>query len=223
MSGSASGRRRGITSTIVTDEPSLAMAWPSSRAIGPPPITTSRRGSSVARSRSSLVQYATASRPGMRGTVGAAPVVTSTVGADSSRVPTVTVVESENAASPSTISTPSSDSTYPRAPFEPRLTMSRTRVMTAAKSTSTVPTRTPNSEARRASCAISALRMRAFDGMQPRVGHVPPNSARSMTAMRRPSPTARPTALMPAIPAPMTIRSCVCMESLRCRENSHPS
>ncbi len=82
-----------------------------------------------------------------------------------------------------------------------------TRSITAPKSTDTPSTRIPYSEAVRASCATSALRISALLGMQPRTGHVPPTRSRSITTTRASASAARPAALMPAMPAPITIRS----------------
>ncbi len=49
--------------------------------------------------------------------------------------------------------------------------------------------------------------MSALLGMHPRMGHVPPTRSRSMTATLASASAARAAAFMPAMPAPMTIRS----------------
>src|SRR5579884_158506 len=81
------------------------------------------------------------------------------------------------------------------------------RAITAPKSTSTDPTRIPNSPARRTSSAISAALTRAFVGMHPRVIQVPPTSPRSNSATRRPRLRAARTPAQPPIPAPITATS----------------
>ena len=59
----------------------------------------------------------------------------------------------------------------------------------------------------RASAAVRAERIRAFDGTQPTLRQSPPRRCRSASATRAPNPAA-PTALTsPAVPAPTTTRS----------------
>ena len=60
-------------------------------------------------------------------------------------------------------------------------------------------------------------------------GRARPTEPAALDERERPSPTARPTALMPATPAPITIRSCVCIHGSssmssadRCRYREHP-
>ena len=79
--------------------------------------------------------------------------------------------------------------------------------MTAPMSTSNPATRTPYSPAVRTSWAISALRMSALLGMQPRRGQVPPTRSRSISATLASASDARAAAFIPAMPPPITIRS----------------
>ena len=78
--------------------------------------------------------------------------------------------------------------------------------MTAPMSTRQPSTRTPYSAAVRTSWAISALRMRALLGMQPRMGQVPPTPVPLDHGDARLGLDARAAAFMPAMPAPITIR-----------------
>ena len=74
-------------------------------------------------------------------------------------------------------------------------------------STANPSTRTPYSAAVRTSWATSALRMSALLGMHPRMGQVPPTRSRSITATLASASDALAAAFMPAMPAPITIRS----------------
>jgi len=69
------------------------------------------------------------------------------------------------------------------------------------------PVRTPNSAARRATCANSALATRVFVGMQPVLMQVPPNNPRSMMATLRPAFASRIARNGPDCPVPMMIAS----------------
>ncbi len=103
--------------------------------------------------------------------------------------------------------TPGSDSRWDRAPSAPLSTIAWTRPITAPTSTSNPLTRTPYPAAERTSWATSALRMSALLGMHPRIGQVPPTRSRSITATVASAADARSAAFIPAMPAPITIRS----------------
>ena len=81
------------------------------------------------------------------------------------------------------------------------------RAITAAKSTSTPETRTPNGAPSRATAAARAAAMIAFDGTQPTFRQSPPRRWRSTSATRAPRPAAPAAETRPAVPPPMTTRS----------------
>jgi len=77
------------------------------------------------------------------------------------------------------------------------------RSTTAARSTSGVETRTPNSAARRAWWATVEEAIIVLVGMQPRLRQVPPKVSFSTNATR-PCRAARSASGRPAIPPPIT-------------------
>ena len=77
--------------------------------------------------------------------------------------------------------------------------MASLRALTCVMSTDTPPSMTtPNSPARRATCAAPALATSAFVGMQPTLTQVPPKRCRSTTATRIPAPARAAARLGPA-------------------------
>ena len=69
---------RGTASTIVTFEPSVRHAWPSSTPTTPPPSTISRSGTSFEVVASRFVQACASASPGIGGTAASLPVATTT-------------------------------------------------------------------------------------------------------------------------------------------------
>ena len=89
-----------MPSTSTTDAPSRALAWAISTPTGPPPSTSSRRGTSFMPVASRLVQTPSSeSRPGIGGSSGSEPVEMTTW-------PAVYVVPSTSTA-PGPVSRPS--------------------------------------------------------------------------------------------------------------------
>src|SRR5262249_46780284 len=68
-SGSSRGNRCSVALTRSTSLPRRRKAWASSQPTGPPPMTTSRGGSSVSANTRSLVRYSPVLRPAMGGGV----------------------------------------------------------------------------------------------------------------------------------------------------------
>ena len=70
---------RSAPSTIATEAPIRTSAWPSSSPTGPPPSTSSRRGTSVSPVASRLVHTPSRPcRPGTGGTTASEPVASTT-------------------------------------------------------------------------------------------------------------------------------------------------
>src|SRR6266568_4419528 len=100
----ASGLAASIT---IASAPSRRNPCASSSPIGPPPITTRRRGHSARSKMVSLVKYGTRSSPGIGGTAGEDPVASTKRRALISNSPTATVRLSLKRAAPTMTRTPS--------------------------------------------------------------------------------------------------------------------
>lgn len=174
-SRSSRGRNCGWFWRIVTCAPRRANAWASSQPIGPPPMTASRRGSSVRLKIDSLVRKPASASPGTGGTAGRPPVAITARAKRSRASPTSTSSPERKRASPRKTSIPSSRKRS--APSWGAIAARRLRMrsITAGKSTATGPrTLTPRSPARATSAAARALARTAFDGTQPTFRQSPP-------------------------------------------------
>src|SRR6266478_5492218 len=89
-SGSSFGNRLFLEWTRSTSLPSRRNAWANSLPIGPPPNTTSLRGSSVSEKTVSLVKYSPSRSPSMVGATGREPVAITALLKPSSRPSTAT-------------------------------------------------------------------------------------------------------------------------------------
>ena len=159
---------RGAASTIVTFEPSVNHAWPSSTPTTPPPSTISRSGTSSEVVASRFVHACASARPGIGGTAASLPVAITTARRASSCRPSTSTRRS-----PAIRACAAHDRDAAR--LEPR---QHPRVVAVVdhlvaprehgaprRARRSPPRRAPG--IRRASAIASAGRSSAFDGMQP--------------------------------------------------------
>ena len=205
--GASPGINRSAASTMVTEEPSLAKACPSSQPIGPPPSTRSRRGSSVRDHTESEVRGAASARPGRSGTTGEEPVATSAWVKLTRSPSTVADVGPVKTTVPWATEAPAARIAAGESTGSMVVIEARTCSITASKSTDTESTWTPREAAARASPAACAAASSALLGTQPVHRQSPPVRSRSTRRVVAPNPAAVWAATRPAVPPPTIRRS----------------
>ena len=178
-SPSSIGRHSFRNSTTVTSQPKLLSMQANSMPITPAPTMQTRRGRAVAASIWSDVHtVALSSAPSIGSVLGTEPVAMMMLGAVYSSPSTSTVCASLHRASPLASVMPGAESSVSM-PLRSVATMLSLREAARAKSKSAPSPSSPKSAPWRSVSIISALRAYALVGMQPRLRHVPPASARS--------------------------------------------
>ena len=176
----------------------------------PPPMATSRFGTSGMSTASRALQTFLPSilNPGI--SMGRAPVATMKAGAStrtfSPPPSTSTAFAETKRALPFTTSTPFPFSRKPTPPVI-FLTTSFLKARSLSMSTRGSPARMPRSPACRMSSTRLAAAMSALEGMHPQFRHTPPSSSRSTRAALFPSCASRMAATYPPGPEPMTTAS----------------
>ncbi len=183
MSGSSFGRMRSITSSTVTFAPRREKVCASSRPIGPAPRTASVLGRAFRSKTVSCVWKPAASRPGIGGTTGRAPVAI-TMRFDRRRpTPSTSIVSGPTKrASPNCTSTPiarkRSGSSWCATVSLAAFTRERTLSSAWVGSRGSRPSRS----AERIAWATRDAAISAFDGTQPVQRQSPPSRCLSTKA-----------------------------------------
>ncbi len=207
-SASSIGISRSSISTIVTSTPQCCMIEANSTPITPPPITTSRSGSSVISSRPVESTHRGPSIPSTGGRSEWLPVaMIADLKVTSSWPSTAIVCASLKLPRPGTIVMPLALTT-PVMPLTRPLTMPSLFCWVCGKSSSAPDTLTPSREkVWLASFSAWAVATHALVGMQPTVMHVPPTRPCSISTTLAPSWAARMAAGYPPGPPPRTATS----------------
>ncbi len=157
-----------------------------------------------------LVSGVMSASPGIGGRTARPPTLRNTWSAVICSPPTFIVRGPVNRAWPRIRVQPVIPSIHDARPSRRASTTASCRALTRARSMPTAPSSTtPNSAARRAMWAASALATRVLVGVQPVLTQVPPSLSRSTSTTLRPASARRPASAGPAWPAP-TIRASTC-------------
>ena len=205
-SSSSSGESTSCRCMMFIFVPSEPKKWASSAAMYPPPIIVSVGGCFFSLRASSLVIKPVPSSPFILGIAGRVPDAIRIFWAFISWPPTEIVFSPTNLPSCGNSFGLSISENARLMPSESESTMLFVLLTIFSKSTEYSLTFMPNCPAPLIVSATSALCISSFEGMQPRLRHVPPILAFSIIATRRPScatafATSRPE------PLPMTIKS----------------